>query len=75
MSHHPRIEARPDVLAGKPVVAGTRIAVELVLGLFAAGWTEADILANYPHLDAADVRACLRYARAVVSMERAAPDA
>jgi uncharacterized protein (DUF433 family) len=70
---HPRIEARPEVLVGKPVIAGTRIAVEFVLGLFAAGWTEAEILDNYPHLDAADVRACLSYAREVVSRERAEP--
>jgi uncharacterized protein (DUF433 family) len=45
----PRIEARPEVLVGKPVVAGTRIAVAFVLGLFAAGWTEAEIPDNDPH--------------------------
>jgi uncharacterized protein (DUF433 family) len=48
----------PAVLAGKPVVRGTRLSVEFVIGLMADGWSEADILANYPrdllHSSAAD---------------------
>jgi uncharacterized protein (DUF433 family) len=58
-----RIERDPDVLTGKPVIKGTRISVELVLDLFGSGWTEDEILDNYPHLSPADVRACLLYAR------------
>jgi uncharacterized protein (DUF433 family) len=37
----------PDILAGKPVIRGTRVAVELVLELLAAGQSEADILDDY----------------------------
>lgn len=37
-----------DVLLGKPTIKGTRISVEHIVGLFAQGWTENDILENYP---------------------------
>lgn len=47
----------PDVSTGKPVVRGTRLSVDFVLGLFAAGWTEEQILQNYPALTAAAIRA------------------
>jgi uncharacterized protein (DUF433 family) len=50
MTQHPRIALDPKVLAGKPVIRGTRLSVEFVIGLMADGWTEADILANYPGL-------------------------
>ena len=40
----------PKILVGKPVVRGTRLAVEFLLGLYAAGWSEAQILENYPTL-------------------------
>ena len=45
-----RIVVDPEVLVGKPVVKGTRLAVDFILGLFAAGWTEAQVLENYPTL-------------------------
>ena len=45
-----RIVLDPAILAGKPVVRGTRLSVEFVIGLMADGWSEADILANYPGL-------------------------
>jgi uncharacterized protein (DUF433 family) len=45
---HPRITLAPDVLAGKPVIRGTRLSVEFVIGLMADGWSAADILENYP---------------------------
>lgn len=51
----------PSILAGKPVVRGTRLAVEFVIGLMADGWSEADILANYPGLIREDVAACLAF--------------
>jgi len=50
-----RIELNPGVLAGKPVVKGTRLAVEFVVDLLAQGWTEEDILKNYPTLTADDI--------------------
>ena len=60
---HPRIQLAPDVLAGKPVVRGTRLSVEFVIGLMADGWSEADILENYAGITRDDVLACLAYAR------------
>ena len=57
-----RIVQTPGVLGGKPAVAGTRIGVELVVGCFAGGMSEADVLSDYPHLTRDDLRACLAYA-------------
>ena len=63
MAEHPRITLDPNVLTGKPVVRGTRLSVEFIIGLLADGWTEAQLLANYPDLTRDDVFACLAYAR------------
>lgn len=52
----------PEVLAGKPVVRGTRLALEFILELLAAGQSENDLLASYPGLTREDVLACLSYA-------------
>jgi uncharacterized protein (DUF433 family) len=60
----------PAVLTGKPVVKGTRLAVEFVLGLLAQGWTEADILRNYPGLTHESILACMAYAQARLSEEK-----
>jgi uncharacterized protein (DUF433 family) len=57
-----RIVVAPDILAGKPVVRGTRLAVEFILELLASGQSEADVVRNYPGLTLDDVRACLSYA-------------
>ena len=57
-----RITSNPDVLGGKPVVKGTRLAVEFIIDLLAQGWTCDQILENYPGLEFDDVRACLRFA-------------
>lgn len=57
-----RIVADPDVLAGKPVIEGTRIAVEFVIDLLARGWTAEQVLKEFDHLTAEDIRACLAYA-------------
>jgi uncharacterized protein (DUF433 family) len=71
----PRIVLDPAILAGKPVVRGTRLSVEFIIGLMADGWSEADILANYPGLTHDDVAACLGYARDVLNSEKAYPAA
>ena len=68
-----RITLDPNVLTGKPVVRGTRLAVDFILGLLASGWSEADILENYPGLTRDDILACLGYARDIVSSERVFP--
>lgn len=67
MDWHDHIGTSPGILSGKPVIKGTRISVEHVLGLFEAGWGEGDILDSYPHISREEVRACLAYARSEVS--------
>jgi uncharacterized protein (DUF433 family) len=75
MIEHPRIVLAPDVLAGKPVIRGTRLSVEFVIGLMADGWTEADVLKNYPDIEHDDIIACLAYARDTLRSEKAFPSA
>jgi uncharacterized protein (DUF433 family) len=75
MAEHPRITLDPDILAGKPVIRGTRLAVEFIIGLMAEGWTEADILKNYPGIAHEDILACLAYARDTLSSEKVFPSA
>ena len=73
MNWQERIVADPAVLTGKPVVRGTRLAVEFIIDLLAQGWSEADILANYPRLSTDDIRACLQYAGDVLRSESVFP--
>jgi uncharacterized protein (DUF433 family) len=75
MTAHPRITLEPDVLVGKPVIRGTRISVEFIIGLMADGWVEADILTNYPGITHDDIIACLAYARDSLSSEKVFPSA
>ena len=70
MTWQERIVIDPDVLVGKPVVKGTRIAVELVIDLLGRGYTTAQVLAQYEHLTAEDVQACLAYAAEVLQSEK-----
>src|SRR5215210_2792183 len=55
------IGSNPDILGGKPAVIGTRLSVEFLLGLFASGFTEADVLANYPQLTPNTLRAVFAF--------------
>lgn len=57
-----RIIANPGILGGKPVIEGTRISVEHVLGLLANGMTSEEIIADYPILTEESLRAVLGYA-------------
>jgi uncharacterized protein (DUF433 family) len=68
-----RITFDPDILAGKPVIKGTRISVELILELLANGWSFEQILENYPQLSMQDIRAAIRYAAEVLKSERVYP--
>jgi len=70
-----RIVIDPAILAGKPIVRGTRLSVEFIIGLLADGWSEAEIVAEYPGLSPEDIRACLAYARDVLQSERVFPSA
>ena len=58
-----RIELNAQVCNGKPVIRGTRIAVQTVLSFLSAGDSVDDILAGYPQLKREDILACLDYAR------------
>lgn len=52
----------PKIVGGKPVIRGTRLAVEFILELLAAGQSESDLVENYPGLTREDILACLSYA-------------
>lgn len=64
-----RIEIDPEVMLGKPVIRGTRIPVELILLRLSEGASEGDLLAAYPRLTGADIRAALAYAAHTVAHE------
>jgi len=57
-----RIERKPGVMGGKPVVKGTRLTVQQILEECAAGLAACDIVTNHPFIEEADVAAALRYA-------------
>ena len=73
MNWQDRIVVDPEILVGKPVVKGTRLAVAFIIDLLAQGWTEAEILRNYPGLTHEDVQACLAYASDVLQAEKVFP--
>ena len=73
MGWQDRIVADPAVLAGKPVVKGTRLAVEFIIELLAQGWKEEAILKSYPGLTKDDIAACLAYASERLKSERVYP--
>jgi uncharacterized protein (DUF433 family) len=75
MTESSRIVLNPAILSGKPVVRGTRLSVDFIIGLMADGWSEADILRNYPGLTREDLAACLGYARDVLKSEKVYPAA
>jgi len=57
-----RISVNPRIMAGKPVIWGTRLAVEYILGLLAHGTAMEEILEEYPGLVRDDIYACLLFA-------------
>jgi uncharacterized protein (DUF433 family) len=57
-----RISVNPKVMGGKPVILGTRLTVEFILGELALGETTEEILAEYPSLVKEDIQACLFFA-------------
>lgn len=73
MTHLQNIVSNPSIMAGKPIIAGTRITVEHVLELLSGGWTETEILKQYPHLKPGDVRAVLKYAVGLTKNEQIYP--
>jgi len=73
MKWQERITIDPSILVGKPVIKGTRLAVEFIVDLLAQGWSEMEILRNYPGLTHEDIQACLRYASEILRAERVYP--
>ena len=70
MNWEERITVDPAVLVGKPVIRGTRLAVEFIVELLANGWTEQQIFDNYPGIKHDDIAACLHYATDMLKSER-----
>ena len=67
------IHSDPDILVGKPVRKGTRLSVEFLLRLLAVGWTNEQILDNYPNLSPDALRAVFAYAADTAAEERWLP--
>jgi uncharacterized protein (DUF433 family) len=61
-----RIELNPEILAGKPVIKGTRLSVQFILGLLAHGETPQSIIQEYNYITEEDIRACLLFANEVL---------
>ena len=62
MKQYERIESRPDIMLGKPVIRGTRVTVELIVRKLGEGTTIEDLLDAYPHLRREDIQEALLYA-------------
>lgn len=62
MDWRDRIVSNPEILVGKPVIKGTRISVELILGWLANGWTFEQVLESYPNITREDILAALAFA-------------
>ncbi len=58
-----------QILLGKPAIKGTRISVELILELFATGWTEKQVLESYPSISAESLRAVFAYLKECIQQE------
>jgi uncharacterized protein (DUF433 family) len=68
-----RITINPEVLHGKPSIRNMRFAVSDLLSLLASGMTSDEILADYPYLEAEDIKACLVYASKVADTNSILP--
>jgi uncharacterized protein (DUF433 family) len=68
-----RITVDPEICHGKPCVRGLRYPVELLLELLSSGMTEAQILADYPDLEADDLRAACAYGARLSQVKRMDP--
>lgn len=69
MDWHPHITSDPTILNGRPVVRGTRLAVDFVMGLFAAGWSHEQVLSSYPNLTGEALQAIFSFATEVLHEE------
>ena len=69
MNWQEHIISDPQILIGKPIIKGTRISVELILELFATGWSETQILDSYPSLSVDALRAVFAYLKDCIQQE------
>jgi uncharacterized protein (DUF433 family) len=60
------IETNGNVLSGKPVIKGTRLSVEHIINLLASGWSENQILENYPRLSKESLQAVFLYIQDII---------
>ena len=65
-----KIISDPKILGGKPVIAGTRISVELIMNFLSAGMSVKDILSEYPELKKSEVMAAIDYAAKLVTKSK-----
>jgi|HubBroStandDraft_3_1064219.scaffolds.fasta_scaffold195825_2 uncharacterized protein (DUF433 family) len=66
---HGRISIDPDIMGGRACIVGTRVPVHIILGHLGSGATTAELLAGYPFLTEADIRAAIAYAAELVEQE------
>ena len=68
-----RVVVNPKILAGKPIIKGTRVPVTLILNLLVHGYTVERILEAYPNLKKADITAAVRYSEMRINRETVEP--
>ncbi len=73
MNWQDHIMIDPQILVGKPVVKGTRLSVDFILGLLAEGWSEQQIRENYPTITQDAFRAVYAYAAQILGEESIYP--
>jgi uncharacterized protein (DUF433 family) len=73
MEWNERIVTDADTCGGRPRIKGTRITVEFLRGLKAAGWSEDQILDDYPQLTRDDLQAVFAYAQSILEDESFVP--
>ncbi len=69
MDYKQYIERNPEIMLGKPIIKGTRITVELLMGKLAGGFTLTDLLKSYPNLNKEQILAALEYAADIIANE------
>lgn len=73
MNWQDQVTVDPRTMTGKPVIRGTRIAVEFVIDLLERGYSREQIIQQYPHLTEKNIQACLAYAKELLQTERVYP--
>lgn len=68
-----RIVVNPRVMVGKPIIKGTRVTVDAILGRLAEGWNFNEIIEDFPHLTKEDIKAAIMYAESIVRGEDIVP--